>query len=91
MDLTSQALSGRLDVRVTDEVRLSVRAAGWEEDRGSGLGNNRANASGHSLSATLARSLSEGQGGWRLQPDHQQSLQQLRCRRGRPEQRDACQ
>lgn len=67
MDLTSQALSGRLDVKVTDDVRLSVRAAGWEEDRGSGLGSNRANASGRSLSATLARSPSAGHSGWRLQ------------------------
>ena len=67
MDLTSQALSGRLDVKVTDDVRLSVRAAGWEEDRGSGVGNNRANASGHSVSATLARAPSKGQSGWRLQ------------------------
>ena len=67
MDLTSQALSGRLDFKVSDEVHLSVRAANWEEDRGSGVGNNRANASGRSLSATLARAPSEGQSGWRLQ------------------------
>ncbi|WP_312821095.1 MULTISPECIES: TonB-dependent receptor [unclassified Brevundimonas] len=67
MDLTAEALSGRLDVNVTDNIRLSVRAATWEEDRGSGLGNNRANASGNSLSATLARAPANGRSGWRLQ------------------------
>lgn len=67
MDLTAEALSGRFDYRLSDDVRLSVRAATWEEDRGSGLGNNRANASGHSASVTLARAPRDGKTGWRLQ------------------------
>ena len=67
MDLTAEALSGRFDYRLSDDVRLSVRGATWEEDHGSGLGNNRANASGHSLSATLARVPRDGRTGWRLQ------------------------
>ncbi|WP_312127554.1 TonB-dependent receptor domain-containing protein [Brevundimonas sp.] len=67
MDLKAEALSGRLDYAVADDVQMSVRAATWEEDRGSGLGENRANASGHSVSATLARQPSEGVTGWRLQ------------------------
>lgn len=67
MDLTAEALSGRLDVRLGEHTGLSVRAAGWEEDRGSGLGRNRANASGQSLSATLARTPDAGRTGWRLQ------------------------
>jgi len=67
LDLTAQALSGRLDVTVTDQINMSVRAATWEEDRGSGLGDNRANTSGHSVSATLAKQATDGHTGWRLQ------------------------
>ena len=66
MDLTSQTLAGRLDHAFDGDVNLSVRAAGWEEDRGSGLGGNRANASGHSVSATLARDREDALS-WRLQ------------------------
>ena len=67
LDLTAQALSGRLDVAVTEQVNLSVRGSTWEEDRGSGLGDNRANTSGHSMSATLAKQAKDNQTGWRLQ------------------------
>lgn len=67
MDMTAEALSGRFDYRLGDDVRLSVRGATWEEDRGSGLGDNRANASGHSASVTLARVPRNGKIGWRLQ------------------------
>lgn len=67
MDMTAEALSGRFDYRFSDDLRLSVRGATWEEDRGSGVGNNRANASGHSASATLARVPRDGRTGWRLQ------------------------
>lgn len=66
MDLTLQSLSGRLDYAVAPETSLSVRAASWEEDRGSGLGRNRANASGHSVSATLAKQATNGPS-WRIQ------------------------
>ena len=67
LDLTAQALSGRLDVAVSEHINLSVRASTWEEDRGSGLGDNRANTSGHSVSATMAKQARYGQTGWRLQ------------------------
>jgi len=67
MDLLNQTLSGRLDYGFDNDVQLSIRAAGWEEDRGSGLGSNRANASGHSVSATLARSIGADGLSWKLQ------------------------
>jgi outer membrane receptor protein involved in Fe transport len=49
------------------EAALSLRAAAYEEDRGSGLAGARATASGHVLSATAAKRPSEGDYGWRLQ------------------------
>lgn len=67
MDLTAEALSARLDHALDDRVRLSLRAASWEEDRGSGQGDNRANASGRNISATLAKAPAPGQAGWRVQ------------------------
>lgn len=66
MDLKLESLSGRLDYAVGDETRLSLRAASWEEDRGSGLGRNRANASGNSVSATLSKQATQGPS-WRIQ------------------------
>lgn len=67
MDMSAQAASLRLDTRISQRDVLSVRTATWEEDRGSGLGNNRANASGHSVSATLARQPVGRDLGWRVQ------------------------
>ena len=44
-----------------------MRAATWEEDRGSGLLGARANASGHSLSVAVAQAPTADGYGWRLQ------------------------
>lgn len=71
LDLDSRSAALRVDAPL-DAVRLngatlSLRAATWEEDRGSGLLNTRANASGHSLSATAARAPEANGYGWRLQ------------------------
>ncbi len=66
LDLDSRSASLRADVPV-GSAALSLRASTWEEDRGSGLANTRANASGHALSATLARSPVAEDYGWRLQ------------------------
>lgn len=67
MDVTTDAVSGRLDAHISDRDSLSLRAASWEEDRGSGLGGNRANSSGHSLALSAARRSLEGRLGWQLQ------------------------
>ncbi|MEG1453443.1 TonB-dependent receptor [Brevundimonas sp.] len=66
MDLKLESLSGRLDYAVGSETSLSLRAASWQEDRGSGLGRNRANASGNSVTATLSRQATQGPA-WRIQ------------------------
>ncbi|KAK0340140.1 hypothetical protein LTR94_031729, partial [Friedmanniomyces endolithicus] len=66
LDLDSRSASLRADAPV-GSAALSLRASTWEEDRGSGLANTRANASGHALSATLARAPQAGDYGWRLQ------------------------
>ena len=66
MDLLAENLAGRLDYAISPETALSVRASTWEEDRGSGLGENRANSSGHSLSAVIAKQATEGPS-WRVQ------------------------
>lgn len=71
LDLDSRSAALRVDAPL-DAVRLngatlSLRAATWEEDRGSGLLNTRANASGHSLSATAAKAPDPNGYGWRLQ------------------------
>ncbi|MEE2848724.1 MAG: TonB-dependent receptor [Pseudomonadota bacterium] len=66
LDLDSRSASLRVDTAL-GQANLSVRAATWEEDRGSGLAGTRANASGHSLSATAARAPSADGYGWRLQ------------------------
>lgn len=66
LDLDSRSAALRVDTAL-GQANLSVRAATWEEDRGSGLAGTRANASGHSLSATAAQTpLADGYG-WRLQ------------------------
>lgn len=66
LDLDSRSASLRVDTAL-GQANLSVRAATWEEDRGSGLAGTRANASGHSLSATAARAPTADGYGWRLQ------------------------
>ena len=66
LDLDSRSASLRVDTAL-GQANLSVRAATWEEDRGSGLAGTRANASGHSLSATAAQVPSADGYGWRLQ------------------------
>lgn len=66
LDLDSRSASLRVDTAL-GQANLSVRAATWEEDRGSGLAGTRANASGHSLSATAAQAPTADGYGWRLQ------------------------
>jgi iron complex outermembrane recepter protein len=66
LDLDSRSAALRADAPLGD-ANLSLRAAAWEEDRGSGLLGTRATASGHSLSATAARAPEDGGYGWRLQ------------------------
>lgn len=66
LDLEAKSAALRADLPM-GEAALSLRAAAYEEDRGSGLAGARATASGHVLSATAARRPSEGDYGWRLQ------------------------
>ncbi|KQP48210.1 TonB-dependent receptor [Brevundimonas sp. Leaf280] len=66
LDLDSRSAALRVDTAL-GQANLSVRAATWKEDRGSGLAGTRANASGHSLSATAAQTPSADGYGWRLQ------------------------
>lgn len=66
LDLDSRSAALRVDTAL-GRANLSVRAATWEEDRGSGLAGTRANASGHSLSATAAQTPTADGYGWRLQ------------------------
>ncbi|MET3836599.1 outer membrane receptor protein involved in Fe transport [Brevundimonas sp. UYEF29] len=66
LDLDSRSAALRVDTAL-GQANLSVRAATWEEDRGSGLAGTRANASGQSLSATAAQALTADGYGWRLQ------------------------
>lgn len=71
LDLDSRSAALRVDAPLDglnlDGANLSLRAATWEEDRGSGLLNTRSNASGHSLSATAAKAPDADGYGWRLQ------------------------
>ncbi|WP_292083728.1 MULTISPECIES: TonB-dependent receptor [unclassified Brevundimonas] len=66
LDLEAKSAALRADVPI-GEAALSLRAAAYEEDRGSGLAGARATASGHVLSATAAKRPTEGDYGWRLQ------------------------
>ena len=66
LDLDSRSAALRVDTAL-GQANLSVRAATWEEDRGSGLAGTRANASGHNLSATAAQAPTANGYGWRLQ------------------------
>ncbi|MFN3780386.1 MAG: TonB-dependent receptor [Brevundimonas aurantiaca] len=71
LDLDSRSAALRVDAPLDgvnlQGANLSLRAATWEEDRGSGLLNARSNASGHSLSATAAKAPTADGYGWRLQ------------------------
>ncbi|MFN7129340.1 MAG: TonB-dependent receptor [Brevundimonas sp.] len=71
LDLDSRSAALRVDAPLDglnlEGANLSLRAATWEEDRGSGLLNTRSNASGHSLSATAAKAPPVDGYGWRLQ------------------------
>ena len=66
LDLEAKSAALRADVPL-GEAALSLRAAAYEEDRGSGLAGARATASGHVLSATAAKRPADGDYGWRLQ------------------------
>ena len=66
LDLEVRSAALRADLPVANAV-LSLRAAAFEEDRGSGLAGARANASGNLLSATAAAGSDSGRPGWRLQ------------------------
>lgn len=66
LDLEAKSAALRADIPL-GAAALSLRAAAYEEDRGSGLAGARATASGHVLSATAARRPTEGGYGWRLQ------------------------
>ncbi len=66
LDLQVRAATLRADVPL-GETALSLRAAAFEEERGSGVENSRASASGNVLSATAAVQPRADRTGWRLQ------------------------
>ncbi|RZJ05383.1 MAG: TonB-dependent receptor [Brevundimonas sp.] len=66
LDLEVRSAALRADLPVAAAV-LSLRAAAFEEDRGSGLAGARATASGNLLSATAAVQPRADHPGWRLQ------------------------
>lgn len=66
LDLEAKSAALRMDAPI-GEAALSLRAAAYEEDRGSGLAGARSTASGHVLSATIARQADADAAGWRLQ------------------------
>ncbi len=66
LDLEVRSAALRADVPLGG-ADLSLRASVFEEERGSGVENSRASASGHALSAALARRPDGGRPGWRLQ------------------------
>ncbi|MFC5390079.1 TonB-dependent receptor [Brevundimonas bullata] len=66
LDLEAKSASLRADLPL-GEAALSLRAGAYEEDRGSGLAGARSTASGHVLSAAVARQATTEQAGWRLQ------------------------
>ncbi|MBX9617081.1 MAG: TonB-dependent receptor [Caulobacteraceae bacterium] len=67
LDLATLSGALRADVALDGATALSLRAAAWEEDRGSGLAGARSSASGQSYAATVARTPSAGRIGWRAQ------------------------
>ncbi|MDY6924987.1 MAG: TonB-dependent receptor [Pseudomonadota bacterium] len=66
LDLEVRAAALRADLPL-GEAALSLRAAAFEEERGSGVENSRAAASGNVLSATAALQPRADRPGWRLQ------------------------
>lgn len=66
LDLEVRSAALRADLPVSAAV-VSLRAAAFEEDRGSGLAGARATASGNLLSATAAIQPRADRAGWRLQ------------------------
>ncbi|MFN3932148.1 MAG: TonB-dependent receptor [Brevundimonas sp.] len=66
LDLDVRAAALRADLPI-GEAALSLRAAAFEEERGSGVENSRAAASGNLLSATAALQPRADRAGWRLQ------------------------
>ncbi|WP_439475896.1 TonB-dependent receptor [Brevundimonas sp.] len=66
LDLEVRSAALRADLPVAEAV-ISLRAAAFEEDRGSGLAGARATASGNLLSATAAAAPRPDRPGWRLQ------------------------
>jgi len=67
LDLDTKSAALRADLGIDDLTALSVRAAAYNEDRGSGLLNTRSSASGQGYSATLSRTPSKDALGWRAQ------------------------
>jgi outer membrane receptor protein involved in Fe transport len=66
LDLDVRAASLRADLPL-GETALSLRAAAFDEKRGSGVENSRASASGNVLSATAALQPRADRPGWRVQ------------------------
>jgi outer membrane receptor protein involved in Fe transport len=66
LDLEVRSAALRADIPVAAAI-VSLRAAAFEEERGSGTENSRASASGNVLSATAAQAPDGGQPGWRVQ------------------------
>jgi outer membrane receptor protein involved in Fe transport len=67
LDLEVRSGSVRVDVAVDAATALSLRAGAYDEARESGLLGARSAASGHNLSATLARAPGPRRLGWRAQ------------------------
>jgi len=66
LDLEVRSATLRADIPVA-AATVSLRASAFEEERGSGVENSRASASGHALSATAARAPEGVRPGWRVQ------------------------
>jgi outer membrane receptor protein involved in Fe transport len=66
LDLEVRAAALRADIPL-GEAAVSLRAAAFEEERGSGVENSRASSSGHVLSAAAALQPRADRPGWRLQ------------------------
>ncbi len=66
LNLDARSAALRLDAPIGG-ARLSVRVAGYRDERGAGLGAARAKSTGSSVSATLARAPDDAGWGWRVQ------------------------
>jgi outer membrane receptor protein involved in Fe transport len=67
LDLDTKSAALRADIGLDAQTALSLRASAYDEDRGSGLLNTRSSANGQGYSATLSRTPSKGNLGWRAQ------------------------